>query len=450
MTKKLFLYILSVVFFMTACKKTDTVPVDPIVAPPADTTSNPIPSPAKENFESGVKDDYTASSIQLSTGKWSFDNAVVGNTAEDRKNDTKSARIQGTGKLTMNFDMVGGVYRVGIASGTYGTDGPSTWQLWASFNGGYSYIQVGGNIVTSGTTLQNDTIVVATAGRVRFSVRKVSGGANRLSIDDLSAVLTSGPLLPNFADDNNILLGNPDNATPSILDVSHYYMDKIYYSLSYNSTIGKSNWVSWHLQASDLGSTPRQDDFRPDEALPASWYHVTDQSYTGTGFDRGHSCPSNDRTSSVAANSSTFLMTNILPQAPNNNQGPWAKLEDSCNRFVTAQGKEVYMICGSYGAGGTGNFGFLYDIDNSRVAVPAYTWKVVVVLSNGSNDLSRINNSTRVIAVSMPNENSIGIATSWKNFRVSVDDIEAATGYDLLTNLPAAVQTVVESRVDNL
>lgn len=449
------LYIVIAVFTIASCSKSSDTGSAPIV-PPADTTSTPIQSPAKETFESGSKDAYTTSTITLSTGKWSFDNAVIGNTGDDRKNGAKSARIQENGKLTMNFDIVNGVYRVAIASATYAGDGPSTWQLWASVNGGYSYSQMGASITTSSATLQNDTIVVNAVAKARFSIRKVSGGPARLNIDDVEAILTSGPLPPNFADDNNILMGNPSDATPSILDITNYYMDKTYYSVAYNSEIRIPRWVSWHLSQADQGSTPRQDDFRPDEALPVSWYHVSNESYTGSGFDRGHSCPSNDRTLTVPANSSTFLMTNIIPQAPNLNQGPWAKLEDSCNRLVTSQGKELYIICGSYGVGGTGNNGLLNDIDNGHISVPAFCWKVIVVLPAGSNDLSRVNNATRVIAVIMPNDNAIGISSSWKNFRVSVHDIEAAvenaTGqpFNLLSNVPGGVQLVVGNQVDNL
>lgn len=443
-----FFIVLAIVF--AACSKSnDVTPVQPVPTP-VDTTSTPIPSPAKETFESGTKSSYNDSVITLSTGKWSFSNAVIGNTADDRKNDAKSARIQETGRITMNFDIVNGVFRVVVKSGTYGTDGPSTWQLWASFNSGYSYEQMGSNITTSSSTLQSDTIVVNSIAKARFSIRKISGGSNRLNIDDIEAILTSAPLAPNFADNNHMLLGNADNADQSILATNnHYYMDKGYYSLSYNSETRIPNWVSWHLGTSDIGTTPRQDDFRADDALPVSWYHVTDASYAGSGFDRGHACPSNDRTSSVPANSSTFLMTNMFPQAPNLNQGPWQKLEDSCNKFLT-QGKEVYIICGSYGTGGTGNNGFLSAIDNERVSVPAHMWKVVVVLSNGNNDLSRIDNSTRVIAVDMPNENSIGISSDWKNFRVSVNSIEAVTGLNLLSNISEAIQNVVEDRIDNL
>lgn len=442
--------IIAAALAFASCKKSSPSTNENPTPTPTDTTSTPIPSPAKETFESGTKDDYTTSTITLSTGKWSFDNAVIGTTNEDRKNGSKSARIQESGKLTMNFDIVGGVYRVAIVSGTYGTDGPSTWQLWASYNSGTSYEQIGSSITTSSSALQNDTLVVNAVGKVRFSIRKVSGGSNRLNIDDVSAVLTSGPLAPNFTDNNHMLLGNPSNATQSILDYRNYYMDKTYYSVCYNSETGIPNWVSWHLGTSDIGSTPRQDDFRADDALPATWYHVSDISYTGSGFDRGHSCPSNDRTISVPANSSTFLMTNMSPQAPNLNQGPWQKFEDSCYRMVNQQGKEVYIICGSYGVGGAGTAGAANDIDNGRISVPAHFWKVAVILSNGNGDLARIDNNTRVIAVDMPNDNSVGITTDWKTFRTSVDAIEAVTGYDLLSNISTAIQSVVESRIDNL
>jgi endonuclease G len=103
---------------------------------------------------------------------------------------------------------------------------------------------------------------------------------------------------------------------------------------------------------------------------------------------------------------------------------------------------------GAYGVGGTGSNGTLNTVDNGHVTVPNRVWKVIVVLSNGSNDLSRVTTSTRVIAVNTPNINTIN--SDWKQYRTSVDAIESATGYDILSSLPASVQSVVEARVDNL
>ena len=61
--------------------------------------------------------------------------------------------------------------------------------------------------------------------------------------------------------------------------------------------------------------------------------------------------------------------------------------------------------------------------------------------------VSGVTASTRLIAVDMPNSQGIR-DTSWKNYRVSVDKIEAATGYDLLSNVPTTVQKVIESQID--
>ena len=58
-----------------------------------------------------------------------------------------------------------------------------------------------------------------------------------------------------------------------------------------------------------------------------------------------------------------------------------------------------------------------------------------------------VDKNTRVIAVDMPN--SIGIKSDWKVYRVSVDKIESATGYDFLSKVPKEIQDVIESRVDN-
>lgn len=244
-----------------------------------------------------------------------------------------------------------------------------------------------------------------------------------------------------------MFFGNPSRAAAITDSTQNYLMRKSYFALSYSRDRGIPNWVSWHLYSLDLGSVSRQDDFRPDNTLPTGWYQVPDNGYSGSGFDRGHNCPSADRTSTVEANSSTFLMTNMIPQAPTNNQQTWARMEDSLRRLVT-QGNEVYIIMGAYGAGGTGNNGFATTIHSGKVTVPSNIWKVAVVINNGNGDSARVDANTRVIAVMVPNTNSV--STNWKTYRTSVDAIEAATGYDLLTRLPVTMQTILEARIDNL
>lgn len=204
---------------------------------------------------------------------------------------------------------------------------------------------------------------------------------------------------------------------------------------------------AWHLDNTWLGSTTRCDCFATDVLLPTGVYRVSSSSYTGSGFDRGHNCPSGDRTFSSTDNRETFLMTNMMPQAPNNNQQTWEKLESYC-RTLVSQGNECYIICGSYGVGGTGSNGTKTTLDAGRVTVPKQIWKVVLVLPAGTNDVSRVNTSTRVIAVNTPNINTI-VTSTWGGYRTSVDAIEAATGYDILSILPDDIESTLESRVDN-
>jgi endonuclease G, mitochondrial len=242
--------------------------------------------------------------------------------------------------------------------------------------------------------------------------------------------------------DGNMAMGNPSGAGTSY---SNYLINKSQYSMSYNSYRGTPNWVSWHLSSAWLGSTPRQDDFRADNSLPTAFYRVTPADYTGSGFDRGHNTPSADRTLTVTDNSATFLMSNMIPQAPTNNQQTWANLENYCRKLVS-QGNELYIIMGNYGTGGTGSAGYKTTLAGGKVTVPNRIWKVIVVLPVGTGDAARVTTSTRVIAIDTPNSTSI--SSDWGGYRTTVDAIESKMGYNLLSNVSSTVQSVIEARVD--
>jgi endonuclease G, mitochondrial len=246
-------------------------------------------------------------------------------------------------------------------------------------------------------------------------------------------------------EEQQLLLGNPSGATTDVSNPNNYLMLKPQYALSYSRDKGTPNWVSWHVNKDWLGLVDRQDDFRADPNLPQGWHRVTTSAYTNSGFDRGHNTPSADRTLTEYDNSATFLMTNIFPQAPNNNRETWENLE-RYTRLLISQGNEVYVVMGSYGVGGTGSNGSANTIDNGRITVPKRVWKVLVVLPEGENDLRRINSNTRVIAVDTPNINTAN--SDWGIYRTTVDAVEAATGYNLLSALSEQLQRVLESQVD--
>lgn len=244
-------------------------------------------------------------------------------------------------------------------------------------------------------------------------------------------------------DNLHLLLGNPSGAT--VFNAKDYLISRPQYVLAYNRDKGIPNWVSWQLNLNWLGKLPRPE-FEPDVALPIGWYQVQPSDYTNSGFDRGHVLPAADRNKTAADLKSVFLMTNILPQAPDNNQGPWEKLESYC-RELARQGKELAIIAGSFGEGGIGMKGKRTAIAQAKVTVPAQVWKIVVIFDQPGWSVENVTQDTAVIAVIMPNQQGIK-ATSWQSYRTSIDQIEKLTGYDFLSNIPEEIQTALESKIN--
>jgi endonuclease G, mitochondrial len=389
-----------------------------------------------ESFEAGGKAAYAAANVTLGSGSWNLNNALTGNLASDVRFGSYAARVRNTGKVTMNFNL-SNAGTVAISYAIFGTDSGASWELWQSADSGANWAKVGSTITDATTvSLKTAYFSVNTASAVRFEIRKTTGASdtNRLDFEDIS--ISNNPNSSSV----HLTMGNPSNAVTDTAVPANYKMEKSQYVLSYARDNGTSNWASWHLDTSWLGSTPRQDDFRGDSTLPAGWYKVVSTSYSGSGYDRGHLCPSADRTLTVADNSATFLMTNMIPQAADNNRITWEGLEEYERDLAINDGDEMYIIAGGYGNAGT--------INSGHVVAPTYTWKVIIVLSAGSDDVSRVTTSTRTIAVFIPNQN--GIDHDWKNYRVSVDYVESMTGYDFFQNVTDNTENTIEAVTDSL
>ena len=233
-------------------------------------------------------------------------------------------------------------------------------------------------------------------------------------------------------------------------------MVKPQFTLSYNTSTLCPNWVAWHLDTVNMGDADRSDDFRPDEELPQGWYGVkkADYQYNKYGFDRGHVCPSADRTATKEDNSMTFLMTNMVPQTPDNNRVIWMHFENF-ERELVKEGNEVYIIAGPYGTGGTSPKGTFDNIpiqlksgETFYMNVPAYTWKVLIALPAGDGDLDRMADpSATAIAINVPNKTGMQKTGDWEQFLCSIDEIEAMTGYDFFELLPDDIEDALEASV---
>ena len=182
------------------------------------------------------------------------------------------------------------------------------------------------------------------------------------------------------------------------------------------------------MSAAWIGNVARKDAFAVDPLLPNNFSKIKPANYSNSGFDKGHLCSSKDRTKNKRDNKETFLMTNMIPQSPINNQQTWRFLEEYC-QTLAMNGNEMYIVAGPSGTGGEGDKDEAKSIAKGKVNVPKKVWKVIIVLENGENDINRITSSTRSIAVIMPNTQNVN-AHPWDYYRVPVDKVEELTGYD--------------------
>jgi DNA/RNA endonuclease G (NUC1) len=228
------------------------------------------------------------------------------------------------------------------------------------------------------------------------------------------------------------------------------------FTSSFNRNRNIPNWVTYNLEATHIvPGQDRCDCFTYDPLLPADFRRYTTADYTGVGgatpfhgyaIDRGHLVRSFDRTAGALDNARTFYFSNVIPQAADNNQGPWANLENYLGGLAQNQNKEVYVITGPAGSKGTLK-------DEGLVTIPEWTWKVAVIMPRNQGRANvQSYGDLEVVAVIMPNIAGIrtppgtpDAANDWKKYVTTVNAVEALTGYDVLALLEKKIESVVEA-----
>lgn len=206
-------------------------------------------------------------------------------------------------------------------------------------------------------------------------------------------------------------------------------LDEGSYIISYNPKRHAPNWASWNLRITDLGGLPRTGRFRRDPALPAVYEPFGPSTRMRSGFDRGHLCPSADRSRDHEANAQTFRLSNVVAQAHRLNIGPWEALERQERAWASQEGRSVSIVAGP-----------VWDTDGD-VATPGYPtpmglFKVLIVDTDPSTQQTTTGaSSVAVYAVLMPNRNE-DLAGDWRAYCVPIKKIQEETGYTLFPRIP--------------
>jgi hypothetical protein len=142
-----------------------------------------------------------ANNIDLATGNWKLQQALLGNTLiRDKYNlpGKQCVRMQqnlaSSAYVQMNFDVTEGASKVTVFYGKYYTDPTSTFRLEYSINGGTNWVIVPGNITDMPDRgSKQATFIVDVPGNVRFRINKLGLGPSsatvfngRLCIEDIA------------------------------------------------------------------------------------------------------------------------------------------------------------------------------------------------------------------------------------------------------------------------
>lgn len=193
---------------------------------------------------------------------------------------------------------------------------------------------------------------------------------------------------------------------------------RVGYLLGHSGVTRTPLWVAEHLTVEALGGhEARTNDFKEDPEIPAG-ERATLEDYRASGYDRGHMAPAADFSKSNVAMADSFFLSNIVPQVPDNNRGPWAQLESHV-RTVTRRAGDTYVMTGPV-FGATSK-----RIGRGGVRVPEQLFKLQY--DRGSGKLG---------AWLLPNQ--AFAKDKWSAYCTSGAVIQQVTGLDFFPAMPAA------------
>lgn len=212
--------------------------------------------------------------------------------------------------------------------------------------------------------------------------------------------------------------------------------------ISYNEEHEQANWVAHKINKKIIdGNVSRTNNFRVDSQIKSGSSEEKDYflktklpsgkyTYDGFGYDRGHLAPSADFKWSKTALSDSYYYSNMSPQLPEFNRKGWANIEGFLRSYVYENETDLLVVTGPF---------YNENVNKSErsinnMSIPDYFFKVAVDLKN-----------TLGVGFLVPHKK---LTSPIESYMVSIDSIEAFTGYDFNFQLPDTTENKIEKEVE--
>lgn len=203
------------------------------------------------------------------------------------------------------------------------------------------------------------------------------------------------------------------------------------YVSSYNTRTLIPDWVAYELTAEEAEGRRERGgiEFKMDPGLRGVTQAMRED-YSGSGWTKGHMMPAADAAFSSTAMEETFYFTNICPQNETLNAGDWQYLEKRVRSWAKRYGK-VWVATGPIV--GRNKYG---KIGDRNVVIPDSFFKALLI--------RRPDGSYSSVAFVMDNDEE---RYYLKDCYMSVDELEALTGFDFFPALDDRIEDKVEGTV---
>lgn len=151
------------------------------------------------------------------------------------------------------------------------------------------------------------------------------------------------------------------------------YLQRESFIVWYAPAVNVPALVAWSLSGSDLGRCrrPAGQNFLTDFDCPKPRAKSSD--YRRSGYQRGHLCPSADRSSSSARMRATFIMSNVAPMTAKLNTCSWAQAEEY-SRIVARAGHRCFLVAGALIPDSVCHW-----LHSARIAIPDSFFRACIV-----------------------------------------------------------------------
>jgi endonuclease G len=192
-----------------------------------------------------------------------------------------------------------------------------------------------------------------------------------------------------------------------------------------------------------MGSLSRPNDWSYNPNISEQYQaNLCSHSYSGDTYSRGHMIPNGSRDGIREMQLQTFHVTNSVPQRQNYFNGTiWSALEQGVQ--AEAKDEEIYVVTGvafsKVGESKSISYITPKDDTSQQCAIPNYFYKLVLKVRKSGSTV------TDAETVGFWFEHKDYSGNDYTQYSVSVDQVEAWTGFDFFVNLPDSVEASAET-----